>query len=134
MDNLSGVADNLRHQDRRLADQGRRQQMSDIAQLKAAMLAVQAEREAWIKVQGEGARDWTPMDDREASAVRAYTAALWAAEWTLETIAARRESWNAWVAATGTPTWAQIVARQDAQGWTLNNLKLAIDRAKRVEG
>jgi hypothetical protein len=79
--------------------------MADLAQLHSAMLAAQTEREVWIKVQGEGARDWTPMDDRENAAVRAY--------------------------ASGKPTWAQIVARQDAQGWKLSDLKLAIDLAKR---
>jgi hypothetical protein len=105
--------------------------MADLAQLHSAMLAAQTEREVWIKVQGEGARDWTPMDDRENAAVRAYASAMFAAEWTPETIAARKTEWNAWVVASGKPTWAQIVARQDAQGWKLSDLKLAIDLAKR---
>jgi hypothetical protein len=100
--------------------------MANLAQLKSEMDAIQAQQAAWFNVQGEGARDWSPMDAKADTAVRAYTQALFAAEWTPEVIAARKAIWNAFVTSTGgNIPWAKLVAFQDAQGWSVDNLKSA---------
>ena len=106
--------------------------MADLAQLKAEMESIQAQQVAWFNVQGEGARDWSPMDAKADAAVRAYTQALFDAEWTPEVIVERKAVWNAFVtSAGGNIPWAKLLAFEDAQGWKVDDLKSANAAAKK---
>jgi hypothetical protein len=83
-------------------------------------------------MQGEGARDWSPMDAKADAAVRAYTQALFAAEWNTEVISERKSIWKAFVTSTGgNIPWAKLIAFQDIQGWKVDDLKSANAAAKK---
>ena len=87
-----------------------------------------------FEAEAEGARDWSPMDDRiEAKLLEVADLArrIEEAAWTRDATVARRAEWNAWVKANATKKGlpaAAAVAQEKRQGWTVADLRAAIAR------
>lgn len=74
-------------------------------------------------------REYDVAAEARAAAGLAAIRQAEAAEWTLELTTTRRAEWNAWVKAQGKSIHtAQIAARIQAQGWSVEALKAAIKR------
>ena len=109
----------------------------DLAAAFAAARAELASMEAarrQFEAESEGARDWSPMDDRiEAKLLEVADLSLRIerAAWTRDVTVARRAGWNAWVKENagkkGVPA-AAVVAQEKRQGWTVADLRAAVAR------
>jgi hypothetical protein len=75
---------------------------------------------------------YTDADVQAAIAVlddlKAEESAMFVAEWTPEVTATRRAEWNAFIATK--PKMPEVGKREWAQGWTLNDLKRAVNLHK----
>ncbi len=99
---------------------------ADLATMEAARRRFEAE--------AEGARDWSPMDDRIEAKLREVadlSRRIEEAAWTRDATVARRAEWNAWVKANATKRGvpaAAVIAQEKRQGWTVAALRAAVAR------
>lgn len=104
-----------------------------LAAARAELSAMEAARRQFC-AESEGARDWSPMDDRiheQTLAVADLARRIEEAAWTRDVTVARRAEWNAWVKANATAKGvpaAAAMARQKRQGWTVADLRAAVAR------
>lgn len=100
---------------------------------RAELATMEAARRRFT-AEAEGARDWSPMDDRiheQTLAVADLARRIKEAAWTRDVTVSRRAEWNAWVKTNATKKGlpaAAVVAQEKRQGWTVADLRAAVAR------